>query len=179
LRCGAARRVRLRAEEVVTEVNPNFKIEITCVCDHAECPRLGRPQLRKHKDGQHVRRCPCVRCKGRRTRNGGNTGQRNAARRAGVKKAGPFFAGHEEQYDGETRIEVKCGAQVRPVFTAFEKHKKQSEASRRIGDVRPFVLHVRPAAESKRQLTVFETTTDDEYKQALYAMAVQAGVEVP
>jgi hypothetical protein len=45
--------------------------------------------------------------------------------------------------------------------------------------VRPFVLHVRPAAESKRQLTVFDSTTDAEYREALYAMAVQAGVTVP
>lgn len=96
-----------------------------------------------------------------------------------MKKAGNFFAGHEEMHDGETRIEIKCGAQVRPLFTAFDKHKKQSEASRRIGDVRPFVLHIRPAAESKRQLTVFESTTDEQYRQTLYAMAVQAGVTVP
>jgi hypothetical protein len=71
---------------------------------------------------------------------------------------------------------VSLCAQVRPVFTAFEKHKKRSDASRRIGDSRPFVLHVRPAAESKRQLTVFESTTDEEYRQTLWAMAVQAGV---
>jgi hypothetical protein len=68
---------------------------------------------------------------------------------------------------------------VRPTFTAFDKHRKQSEAARPIGDVRPFVLHVRPAAESKRQLTVFDSTTDTQYREALYAMALQAGVTVP
>lgn len=162
-----------------SDVSPNFKIEITCPCDHAECPRLGRPQQRKYKDGQHVRGCPCRRCKGRRTRAGGNAGQRNSAKRAGVKKVGAFFAGHEEHYTGETRIEIKCGAQVRPVFTAFDKHKKQSDAARRIGDSRPFILHARPAAESKRQLTVFESTTDEEYRNTLWAMAVQAGVIEP
>jgi hypothetical protein len=121
----------------MSEVEPNFKIEVTCPCDHAECPRLGRPQQRKYKDGQHIRGCPCRRCKGRRTRAGGNAGQRNSAKRAGIKKVGAFFAGHEEHYTGETRIEIKCGAQVRPVFTAFDKHKKQSDAARRIGDVGP------------------------------------------
>jgi hypothetical protein len=140
---------------------------------------LAVPSNGSTRTGQHIRGCPCKRCIGRRTRAGGNSGQRNSARRAGVKKVGAFFAGHEEHYQGETRIEIKCGAQVRPVFSAFDKHKKQSDASRRIGDTRPFVLHARPAAESKRQLTVFESTTDDEYKQTLYAMALQAGVTVP
>jgi hypothetical protein len=100
-------------------------------------------------------------------------------RRAGVKKIGSMYAGHEEHYDGETRIEVKTGAQIRPLVTAFDKHKAQSEASRPIGDVRPFVLHVRPMPNGTRQLTTFESNSDDEYRQTLYAMCVQAGVTVP
>lgn len=162
----------------MSEVEPNFKPEIgPCACG---CGLEARPQVRRRKDGlNHARGCKCKRCKGARIRKGGQDGQRSAARRAGVKKAGSFFAGHEEQYDGETRIEIKTGAQVRPVFTAFDKHKKQSDASRPIGDVRPFVLHVKPSAQTKRQLTVFESNSDEEYAQTLYALCLHAGVQVP
>lgn len=82
-------------------------------------------RTRKRKDGlQHVQRCMCKRCKGERVRSGGSDGQRDSARRAGVKKAGAIFAGQEEHYDGDTRIEVKTGVQTRPIGTAFDKHNR-------------------------------------------------------
>lgn len=139
---------------------------------------VGRPIKRTASDGsRHAKGCvSCPSCRGRKNRSNGNVGQREAARRAGVKKAGSFFAGHEEQYDGPTRIEVKVGAQIKPMVTAFDKCKAQSEVSRPVGDSRPFVLHVRPLPNGKRQLTTFESNSDDEYKQAIYALAVHAGV---
>ena len=120
-----------------------------------------------------------MRCKGARVRKGGGDGQRDSAKRAGVKKVGSMYAGQEEHYDGETRIEIKTGAQVKPMVTAFDKHKAQSEAARPIGDERPFVLHVRLNPYGKRQLTTFESNSTDEYRQTLYAMCLQAGVNVP
>ena len=74
----------------------------------------------------------------------------------------------------ETALNANVGVKLRTL--RLQRNVKQSDAARRIGDSRPFVLHARPAAESKRQLTVFESTTDEEYRQTLWAMAVQAGV---
>jgi hypothetical protein len=110
-------------------------------------------------------------------RKGGSDGQRDSARRARIEKAGSIYAGHEKYYDGETRIDVKTGAQIRPMITAFDKHKAQREASRPLGDVRPFVLHVRPSPNGKRQLTTFESNSDSEYRQPLYAMCLQGWVD--
>ena len=156
-------------------VNERLKPEpVLCLCG---CGTIARLQTRKRKDGlYHVQRCPCARCKGARHRRGGQDGQRKTAKRVGVTKIGTTWASHEEQYDGPTRMEIKVGAQIRPLITAFDKHRAQSEASRPIGDVRPFILHVRPQANSKRQLTTFESNSDDEYRQTLYALALHAGV---
>lgn len=137
-------RVELKIESLsMTEVTPNFKPDAEpCPCG---CGTVARPQTRKRKDGlNHARGCPCTRCKHARTRKGGADGQRSTAKRAGVKKVGSFYVGHVEQYDGETRIEVKTwsrpvktGAQNRPMVTAFDKCKGQSEADRRRPSVRP------------------------------------------
>jgi hypothetical protein len=164
----------------VTDVEPNFKEQGQCGCISSGCPREGVLNKHIYRDGtRHIRGCPCARCRGRKTRRGGNDGQRDTARRVGVTKVGSILASHEELYDGETRIEVKTGAQIRPLINAFDKHMAQSEASRPVGDSRPFVLHVRLVPHGKRQLTTFESSSDDEYKQTLYAMCLQAGVTVP
>jgi hypothetical protein len=162
----------------MTEVAPNFKPELgPCACG---CPVVARPQARKRKDGlHHARGCKCVRCNGAKIRSGGQAGQRSAAKRAGVKKIGSFYAGHEEMMDGPTRIEIKTGAQIKPMVTAYDKHKAQSDAARRIGDTRPFVLHVLPLPHGKRQLTTFESNSDDEYKAVVYALAVHCGLIEP
>jgi hypothetical protein len=52
--------------------------------------------------------------------------------------------GHEENLRGPFRIEVKAGAQVKAVATKFLAAEKQSEASRPIGDNRPFVFVAMP-----------------------------------
>lgn len=157
------------------DVSPNLKPDPEpCPCG---CGVVARPQTRKRKDRlQHAKGCVCLRCKGARTRKGGQDGQRLAARRAGVMKIGSFYAGHEEHMDGETRIEIKTGAQIKPLVTAYDKHKKQSDAAKRFGDNRPFVLHVKPEPNGKRQLTTFESFSDEDHRSTLYAMAVHAGV---
>ena len=48
--------------------------------------------------------------------------------------------GNEETWKSPVRVECKAGAQVRPVETKFVLAEKQSEASRAVGDVRPFVF---------------------------------------
>lgn len=161
------------------DVEPNLKPKQECPCS---CGAFGTLK-KKFSDGtQHVKGCDtkkCAKCRGRNIKRGGQAGQRSAAKRAGVKKIGSFYAGHEEMMDGETRIEIKTGAQIQPMVTAFDKHKAQSDAAKRIGDNRPFVLHVKPSPEGKRQLTTFESFSDEEYRNVVYALAVHAGVTVP
>lgn len=69
----------------------------------------------------------------------GADAQRSAARKVGIQKVGSFFPGHEEDYGGGVRIEVKAGGQVKPALTAFRRMRDQSEAKRPIGDHRPFL----------------------------------------
>jgi hypothetical protein len=51
---------------------------------------------------------------------------------------------HEEVWGGAIRVEVKAGAQVKPVVTAFLRCEIQSEQHRPVGDTRPFMLVVMP-----------------------------------
>lgn len=50
----------------------------------------------------------------------------------------------EEFYVGPFRVEIKAGSQVGPVATRFLAAERQSEQSRPIGDVRPFLFLARP-----------------------------------
>jgi hypothetical protein len=45
---------------------------------------------------------------------------------------------------GDVRVEVKAGAQIKPVYTAFVRCQEQSEAARPVGDHRPFMLVAMP-----------------------------------
>jgi hypothetical protein len=56
--------------------------------------------------------------------------------------------GHEEFLGGSVRVEVKAGAQVKPVFTKFLASEAQSEAARPVGDHRPFVAVFMPEGTS-------------------------------
>jgi hypothetical protein len=47
--------------------------------------------------------------------------------------------GNEESWQLPIRVEVKSGAQVRTVWTKFLLAEEQSNASRAVGDLRPFV----------------------------------------
>ena len=52
--------------------------------------------------------------------------------------------GHEENWGGNIRVEVKAGAQVKPIWTKYIKAKEQSEENKRIGDSRPFMFVAMP-----------------------------------
>jgi hypothetical protein len=47
-------------------------------------------------------------------------------------------------WGGAIRLEVKAGAQIKPVFTAYLRCEIQSEQHRPIGDPRPFALVAMP-----------------------------------
>lgn len=89
----------------------------------------------------HVKRCNCKQCSGKRNRAKGDSKARQARKALGIAGANTR---HEELWGGDVRVEVKAGAQIRPVFTAFLKCEMQSEQHRPIGDTRPFMLVCMP-----------------------------------
>lgn len=102
----------------------------------------------------HVRGCkgppgePCRKCIGRRNRKKGTRKQRAAQRALGLVGPGSTLgANHEEHWRGNVRVEVKAGVQTHPAVTAYRKMRAQSEASRPIGDNRPFMGVAMPDGE--------------------------------
>lgn len=106
-----------------------------CVCG---CGLFGTP--RKRPAG-HIRNCECAKCRGKRNRSKGDNKARVARKALGI---GGVNSRHEEVWGGDVRVEVKAGAQIKPVYTAFVKCQEQSEAARPVGDHRPFMLVAMP-----------------------------------
>jgi len=52
--------------------------------------------------------------------------------------------GHEENWGGNIRVEVKAGAQVKTIWTKYNQAKEQSDSNKRIGDSRPFMFVAMP-----------------------------------
>jgi len=52
--------------------------------------------------------------------------------------------GHEENWGGNIRVEVKSGAQVKAIWTKYTQAKKQSDDNKNIGDSRPFMFVAMP-----------------------------------
>ena len=78
---------------------------------------------------------------GKRNRAKGDSKARKARKALGIPGAN---SRHEEIWGGDIRVEVKAGAQIKPVVTAFLKCEAQSEAARPIGDHRPFMMVAMP-----------------------------------
>jgi len=74
--------------------------------------------------------------------------------------------GHEENWRGEIRVEVKAGKQVQSLWTKYQKAKLQSDDNTRIGDTRPFVFIAMPDG-TTNGLVVFEIDKLDEVIQGL------------
>jgi len=83
--------------------------------------------------------------RGKRNRAKGDAKARRARKRLGISGANTR---HEELWGGALRLEVKSGAQVAPIATRFRAAEQQSNASRSLGDVRPFVFVAMPDGES-------------------------------
>jgi hypothetical protein len=129
----------------VSEVVPNFKDNWgMCSC------QCGEGELRKVRaDGSRcVRGCRCKRCQGGRNRTGGLHKQRMARKALGIPATSSIRSGQEETWPGTIRAEVKSGAIVKPAVTAYLKMRLQSEASKALGDNRPFVGVAMPTGES-------------------------------
>lgn len=112
-----------------------LKDKTDCACG---CGLFGTP--RKKPEG-HIRGCECPRCRGQRNRAKGDAKARKARKTLGIAGANTR---HEELWGGDLRVEVKAGAQVKPVATKFYLAEAQSEQHRAFGDHRPFALIAMP-----------------------------------
>ena len=106
-----------------------------CACG---CGLFGTPL--KRPEG-HIRGCACAKCRGKRNRAKGDAKARKARKALGIAGVN---SRHEEVWGGALRVEVKAGAQIKPVVTAFLRCEIQSEQHRPIGDTRPFAMVAMP-----------------------------------
>ena len=109
-----------------------------CPCG---CDRFGTPKGRVG----HVRGCLCRQCQGARNRRKGLAAQRVARRQLGVPDAKVRAAlSDEEAWRGPFRCEVKSGKIVQSLTARFLAAEAQAEASRAVGDPRPFLFVAMP-----------------------------------
>lgn len=110
-------------------------------CTHDSCPlfgTLGRPDKRGVR---RVRGCADPAARGRRNRTKGDSKARRARKKLGL---GGHLTRHEENWSGRFLCEIKAGAQVGPIATRFMAAHAQSNASKSLGDVRPFAMIAMP-----------------------------------
>ena len=117
-------------------------------CTTENCPKygtLGRPA----RDGKRrIKGCGDPVARGKRNRTKGDSKARRARKKLGLAATGNAGTRHEEHWGGLFRVEVKAGAQVGPIFTRFNSARSQSEASKSLGDVRPFAMIAMPDGSS-------------------------------
>ena len=112
------------------------------------------------------RECDGPICRGRRNRAKGRRGQKKARDMLGLQPE--RWAGrhaNEETWTAAVRVEVKAGAQVKPVATRYVAARNQSDAARPIGDLRPFVFVAAP--DGTQPLVVIR---QDELRDVVYAL---------
>lgn len=109
------------------------------------CPKFGL-LLRESRDGKRrIKGCGDPVARGKRNRAKGDSKARRARKMLGIAGANTR---HEELWGGALRVEMKAGAQIEPIATRFRAAYAQSQASRSVGDIRPFVLVAMPDGES-------------------------------
>lgn len=125
----------------MSDVQPFFKDNIgACGCG---CGLEGvlRTKPWRTSGVRCVRVCKCNQCRGRRSR---QKGDRKAAQARKALNLSGANTRHEEHWRGGLLVESKAGAQVKPILTRFLAARKQAEASRAVGDHRPFVMIAAP-----------------------------------
>lgn len=121
------------------------------VCALGACPLYGT-LLKPSRDGQRrVRGCGDPVARGKRNRAKGDRKAAQARRALGL--VGPNTR-HEELWRGGLLVESKAGAQAGPIWTRYLAARVQAEASRAVGDLRPFVMIA--TADRGRALLVIE-----------------------
>lgn len=113
-------------------------------CNATGCPKFGL-LLKPSRDGRRrIRGCNDPAARGKRNRAKGDSKARRARKKLGLTATGKAGSRHEEHWGGMFRAEIKAGAQVGPIATRFQAAKAQSDASKALGDVRPFVMVAMP-----------------------------------
>ena len=117
-------------------------------CTITGCPKFGTLG-REGRDGKRrVKGCGDPVARGRRNRTKGDSKARRARKKLGLAATGNAGTRHEEHWGGMFRVEVKAGSQVGPIATRFDAARSQSEASKALGDVRPFAMIAMPDGSS-------------------------------
>lgn len=100
-------------------------------CGADGCPKYGRLPRKTSRDGRRrVRGCDDPTARGRRSKRAGGEAQRRAAKQLGIDVHG-LHGGHEENYGGLVRLEVKHGGQVGAAWRAFERLSPRPPAEAR------------------------------------------------
>ena len=73
--------------------------------------------------------------------------------------------GHEENWRGSVKVEVKSGKQIETIWKKYKDAKLQSNKNNIIGDTRPFVFVVMPDG-TTNGLVIFEL---DKLEETVYA----------
>ena len=117
-------------------------------CNLPECPKFGLLGRASRDGKRRVRGCNDPAARGKRNRTKGDAKARHARRKLGLSATGNAGSRHEEHWAGLFRVEVKAGAQVGPIETRFRSAKQQSDASKALGDTRPFAMIAMPEGNS-------------------------------
>ena len=113
-------------------------------CNVEGCPKFGTLG-REARDGRRrIKGCGDPVARGKRNRSKGDSKARRARKKLGLAATGNAGTRHEEHWGGMFRVEVKAGSQVGPIATRFVAARAQSEASKSLGDVRPFAMIAMP-----------------------------------
>lgn len=148
------------------QVTPLLKEMVDCKvdgCGLEDCTAYGIATKNGHPRGCTTK---CPKCRGRRNKRKGARKQSKATTALGIPRSS-LSPGHEEFLRGEVLTEVKSGAQVGPLWTRYIAAEAQSNASRAIGDNRPFVFVAMPDGTSDG-LLAFRLSKIAETVQALY-----------
>lgn len=160
------------------DVTPILKTDGYGACG-CGCGREGR--LRKkpwNSNGVlctiNCNRDECRQCRGSAANSLGRSKQQAVRPRVGAQSR-YHGAGHEENWQGPWRSEVKSGVRdAQVVATAYERERRQSDGSKRIGDPRPFV----PAYAPKGTRRSYHIIRDDELEHACVAYCESVGYRV-
>lgn len=113
-------------------------------CNLTGCPKFGALG-RESRDGKRrIKGCGDPTARGKRNRTKGDNKARRARKKLGLSATGNAGSRHEEHWGGLFRVEVKAGAQVGAIWTRFRDARLQSNASKALGDIRPFAMIAMP-----------------------------------
>lgn len=137
-------------------------------CSLSGCPKFAG-LLKPSRDGKRrVRGCGDPVARGKRNR---AKGDRRALQARKVLGIAGVNSRHEEVWGGTVLTEEKAGRIAKPVQTAYENSRRQSDASRSIGDTRPFVAGFCPDGTKH----VYFTVRDDDLERVVFALAEMWG----